>query len=169
MTVHAEIESIFLRWGPMVLRRARVILGNEADAEEATQDVFLKLYDSLQRFEGRSQMATWLYRVTTNLCLNRLRDQNRRRELREIHLHENIASKDPAGQVIARETLLKVPEPEWAQAAIYVYTDGMTQQEAAKVMGVSVRSIGNYLRRLKEWAIRQDERPPTPERRRANV
>lgn len=157
MSVHAEIETIFLRWGPMVLRRARAILGNEADAEEAMQDVFLKLYDALGDFEGRSNVSTWLYRVATNLCLNRLRDENRRRELRAIHLQENIAVNGPAGQVIARETLLKVPDIEWAQAAVYVYADGMTQDEAAKVMGVSVRTIGNYLRRLKEWARKEQQ------------
>lgn len=157
MSVHAEIESIFLRWGPMVLRRARAILGNEADAEEAMQDVFLKLYDTLDNFEGRSNVSTWLYRVATNLCLNRLRDENRRRELRAIHLQENISFNGPAGQVIARETLLKVPDVEWARAAVYVYADGMTQDEAAKLMGVSVRTIGNYLRRLKDWASKEQQ------------
>lgn len=158
MSVHAEIESIFLRWGPMVLRRARAILGNDADAEEAMQDVFLKLYDSLDIFDGRSKVSTWLYRVATNLCLNRLRDEKRRRELRAIHLQENIAVNGPAGQVIARETLLKVPDVDWARAAVYVYSDGMTQDEAAKLMGVSVRTIGNYLRRLKDWASKEQQR-----------
>lgn len=153
----AQIEELFVRWGPMVMRRARAILGNEADAEEATHDVFLKVYDALDDFEGRSQVATWLYRITTNLCLNRLRNQARRKELRALHLSENIAVAGHADRVLARELLLKVPDANWAKAALYIYLDGMTQEEAADVMGVSQRTIRNYLSKLKVWAQREDQ------------
>lgn len=156
MAESLEIEALFVKWGPMVLRRARSILGNEADAEEAMQEVFVRAMHALDSFEGRSQASSWLYRITTNLCLNRLRNQNRRKELRERHLRKNIARDGHAEQVIARELLLKVPEDAWAKAAVYVYVDGMTHQEAATMMGVSKRTIGNHLRRLQDWVSAQD-------------
>lgn len=153
----AQIESLFLQWGPMVLRRARIILGNDADAEEAMSDVFLKVFDAYEHFEGRSQISTWLYRMTTNLCLNRLRNQTRRRELRELHLSENVAIGGQPDRVLAREILQKVPDPDWAKAAVYVYVDGMTHPEAAATLGVSTRTIGNYLKKIKTWANAQEQ------------
>lgn len=157
MADRVEIEALFVRWGPMVLRRARAILGNDADAEETAQEVFIRAMRGLDNFEGRSKPSSWLYRITTNLCLNRLRNQKRRKELRDIHLQESPASAGHADEVMMRELLQKVPQEAWARTAVYVYVDGMTHQEAAKLMGVSKRTIGNHLARLQKWVSTQDE------------
>lgn len=60
---------------PVVLRTARHILGDDALAEDVTQDVFMRLQSALPGFRGESELGTWLYRVTLNRC----RDQLRRR------------------------------------------------------------------------------------------
>lgn len=156
MADRLEIEALFIKWGPMVLRRARAILGNEADAEEAAQEVFIRAMNSLEGFEGRSKASSWLYRITTNLCLNRLRNQKRRKELRELHLQAKPTDPGHADQVMMRELLAKVPQEAWAQTAVYVYVDGMTHQEAADLLGVSKRTIGNHLARLQKWASQED-------------
>ena len=49
------------------------MLGNQEDAEEATQDIFLNIYRSLGEFRGESKMSTWIYRITSNVCISRLR------------------------------------------------------------------------------------------------
>jgi len=53
------------------------ILGNSADAEDVTQEVFVKVYNKLETFEGRSQLSTWLYRIAVNKCLDLLRKRKR--------------------------------------------------------------------------------------------
>mgnify|MGYP002039627392 CR=1 FL=1 len=68
------MESLFRDYGPLVHRRALRILGNSADAEEATQEIFIRVINGIERFDGRSQLSTWLFQITTNLCLNRIRD-----------------------------------------------------------------------------------------------
>lgn len=157
MATQTEIEALFVAWGPMVLRRALAILGNQADAEEATQDVFVRAIRALDSFEGRSEVSSWLYRITTNLCLNRIRNQQRRAQLRTQYPQKADSATAPVEQVVARQLLRKVPNQDWARTAVYVYMDGMTHAETAEVMGVSVRTIGNHLAKLKDWASTQED------------
>ena len=55
------------------------MLSNHTDAEEAAQDIFVKVYHSLPKFKGDSSFSTWLYRITTNHCLDVLRKRTRRK------------------------------------------------------------------------------------------
>jgi RNA polymerase sigma-70 factor (ECF subfamily) len=55
------------------------MLSNRTDAEEATQDIFVKAYCALDRFNGNSTFSTWIYRITTNHCIDILRMKNRRK------------------------------------------------------------------------------------------
>ena len=55
------------------------MLNNRAEAEEAAQDIFTKAYHNLGKFQQNSSFSTWLYRITTNHCLDILRKRNRRR------------------------------------------------------------------------------------------
>ena len=151
--MRGELESIFEKYGPMVFRRAKAILGNEDEAKDATQEVFIRAFLNAERFEHRSHVTTWLYRITTNVCLNWIRDAKRRRELNEEHFgdRENAAMPINDRFVLARK-LLAEAEEEWALAAIYVHVDGMSHAEAAKLLGVSRRTIGNLLMRFERFA-----------------
>jgi RNA polymerase sigma-70 factor, ECF subfamily len=148
-----ELESIFEKYGPMVLRRAKAILGNEDEAKDATQEVFIRAFLNAERFEHRSHVTTWLYRITTNVCLNWIRDAKRRRELNEEHFGDRQSAAMPTNDryVLARK-LLGEAEESWALAAIYVHVDGMSHAEAAKLLGVSRRTIGNLLLRFERFA-----------------
>src|SRR5687767_11783773 len=75
------IEELYRRYGAMVLRRARRILGEEEAARDAMQEVFVKVMRERESFRGEASPVTWLYQVTTNLCLNKIRDASRRRAL----------------------------------------------------------------------------------------
>lgn len=152
------LGEVFRKHGPSVYRRAYRILGNRADAEEATQEVFIRALRGAEGFLGQSQVTTWLYRITTFYCLNLLRDRRRRREL----MQENLPADEPSGPVPPGELLLlrrllAEAEPQQARAAVCVYLDGMTHEEAAEVLEVSKRTVGNLLDRFREWASRKVE------------
>jgi RNA polymerase sigma-70 factor, ECF subfamily len=66
--------------GGRMLAVARRMLSNEDDAGDAVQDAFLSAFKSLDRFDGRSQLTTWLHRITVNACLMKIRSQRRRPE-----------------------------------------------------------------------------------------
>jgi RNA polymerase sigma-70 factor, ECF subfamily len=62
-------ERVFRDFAPRVYHLARRMLGNQADAEDVTQDVFLQVVRKLDTFRGESAFATWLHRVTVNAAL----------------------------------------------------------------------------------------------------
>ena len=62
-------ELVFREYAPRIYNLARRMLGNDADAEDVTQDVLLQVVRKLDTFRGDSQIATWLHRVTVNAAL----------------------------------------------------------------------------------------------------
>ena len=155
-----EVEALFRRFGPLVRRRARGILGNDAEAEDAVQDVFVKVLSALDEFRGDSQPSTWLYRITTNLCLNRLRDGKRHRgRLDEIAVNRADASQAAisrpdaqADQRLTLRALLRDVPEDLAEAAVYYHVDEMDQEEIAALTGVARRTVGYRLERFREEA-----------------
>ena len=148
--MHARaIEDIYRKHGHSVLRRARALLGNEEDARELLQEVFTSLLDRPVQFTGQSNIATWLYSVTTHGCLNRLRNERTRRRLLQAHVpaSEEAATGDPEQEALLREVLTRLPR-ELAEVAVYRYLDGMTQEEIASLLGCSRRHVGDLLGRM---------------------
>src|SRR5262245_27189353 len=62
-------DKVFRDYAPRVYHLARRMLGNDADAEDVTQDVLLQVVRKLDTFRGDADIATWLYRVTVNMAL----------------------------------------------------------------------------------------------------
>ncbi len=154
-----QISSLFQQHGPRVYRRALRLLGNPADAEEAAQEIFIRVLSNIGGFQQRSQLTTWLYQVTTHYCLNLIRDRSRRAELHEAHVvpmagEAEVGTARSDDLVLLRKLLAGADEQQ-AQAAIYVFLDGMSHQEAAEVLGVSKRTVGNLLERFQKWASEQ--------------
>src|SRR6185503_2781167 len=74
-----DVGALSRRFGPMVLRRCRQLLRDEDEALDAAQDVFVRLIERRQRLDARYP-SSLLYRIATNVCLNRIRDRARRPE-----------------------------------------------------------------------------------------
>lgn len=143
--VSTRIHSLYHGYRGSVLKRARQLLRNEEAAQDATQEVFLRLLDVNERVLHHPEPLAWLYRVTTNLCLNRLRDEKRRTKLlaRNPRLEDRRAA-DAEARVIVAEIMSRVPA-ELQEIALYYHADGMTCHEIATALGVSRRTIGNRL------------------------
>lgn len=73
-------EQLVRTSGSWMMAVALRMLGREAEAQEAVQDAFLNAHKSLDRFDGRSQLSTWLHRIVVNACLMRLRTRRRKPE-----------------------------------------------------------------------------------------
>src|SRR5262245_47718281 len=100
-----DVTAVTLRYGPMVLRRCRQLLRNEDEALDACQDVFLRVLERQARLNARYP-SSLLYRIATNVCLNRIRDRRRKPETTDEQRLHQIATADEAGAVAeARVTL----------------------------------------------------------------
>ncbi len=134
-------------------RRARALLGNDAEAQDALQEVFVRVIRSMGEFRGQSQPSTWLYRIVTNLCLNRIRDSKRQRaRLQEAGLGRSDvqpggAGAGPDGRIVLQRVLDRI-DPELGEIAVYYYVDEMDQAEIASILGLSRRTIGYRLERF---------------------
>ena len=163
-----QVEALFRRYGPLVYRRALKILGEPSQAEDATQEIFIRVVNGLETFDGRSKLSTWLFQITTNHCLNQIRNRSRRRELWRDEVVPQAQQKGGeahnAQSVLLRQ-LLGQAEPELAEAAVCVFLEGMTGAEAASALNVSRRTVINRVERFKAWAksfLTQDQEPRPP-------
>src|SRR5262249_40342100 len=74
-------ETVVRRFGGRMLATARRYLPGEQDGADAVQDAFLSAFQAIDRFEGNSQLETWLHRIVVNACLMKLRSRSRRQEV----------------------------------------------------------------------------------------
>jgi len=77
---NTDLEYLMRRYGDQVLRLAYSYLRDLEEAKDLAQEVFLKVFTSLGKFENRSAPYTWIYRITVNLCRDKLRKRNRFKE-----------------------------------------------------------------------------------------
>jgi RNA polymerase sigma-70 factor, ECF subfamily len=159
-----DVESAYRRYGPMVLRRCRQLLRDEQQATDAMQDVFVQLLRHHHRLEDRG-LSSLLYRVATNVCLNKIRSSSRRPEDAQSDLLARIASAGAdEAQMEARSMLDRVlgrePISTTTIAVLHLH-DGLTLQEVADTVGLSVSGVRKRLRKL-EASLRKLE-PDDPE------
>jgi RNA polymerase sigma factor (sigma-70 family) len=150
-----DLEDFYRRYAPMVLRRCRKLLRDPKEAEDALQDVFVALLRRRDRLDDRAPAAL-LLRVATNVCLNRLRSGKRRPEDASGDLLERIAATGPSeGRSTAHEMLSRLFAGEGPLAAssqtiavIHLH-DGLTLEETAREVGLSVSAVRKRLRKLR--------------------
>jgi len=145
----ASIERLYRSHGHLVLRRARLLLGSEPDAQEALQEVFASLLRDPRAVRDAGSVVGWLYRATTHFCLNLLR--NRRtgaRLLEDRVIPAAILEGGPRPDALPelRSLLAQMPA-EAAAAAVYHHLDGMTYDEIAGLLRCSRRQVGYLLER----------------------
>ena len=144
------LEEIYRTHGAAVLRRARELLGCEAEAQEVLQDVFASLLQKPGQFRGQCSAMTFLYRMTTNAALGRLRRRRTHlRLLKSRHAEDgDVVAQAQEARAELRELLQRLPE-ELAQLAAYYYLDEMNQGEIAAMLGCSRQWVGKLLERLR--------------------
>lgn len=140
-------------------------LQNQQEAEEATQDVFVKIYFNIGNFEGKSSLKTWLYRIVINHCLDLLRNRKRRNRLTVItHMflgksdtpievphfdHPGVLLEDRESLGILFKQINQLPDNQ-RTAIILKYLDDLSQQEIASIMALSEKAVESLLQRGKQ-------------------
>ena len=147
-----DVETLSRRYGPMVLRRCRRLLGDEDEALDACQDVFVRVIEHRARLDVRYP-SSLLYRIATNVCLNRLRDRRRHPEDGDETVLEAIArAEEPGAESEARLLLARLfgrhPESSRTMAVLH-YVDGLTLEEVAAETQMSVSGVRKRLRMLR--------------------
>ena len=147
-----DVEALSRRYGPMVFRRCRRLLGDEDDAHDACQDVFVRVLEHRSTLDVRYP-SSLLYRIATNVCLNRLRDNRRNPVTRDDAVLYQIArAEEPGATSEARLLLARLfgRHPESSRTiAVLHFVDGLTLEEVAGETGLSVSGVRKRLRALR--------------------
>jgi RNA polymerase sigma-70 factor, ECF subfamily len=125
------------------------------EAEEVVHEVFLKVLERIDGFRHDASPMTWLYRLMTNHCLNRRRNETRRCELWREHGDAPwvvpAATADQHTVTYLREFWHALDDEQVTVGLLY-FVDGMTHAEIARVVGCSPRTVGNRIEGLRALA-----------------
>jgi RNA polymerase sigma-70 factor (ECF subfamily) len=156
------VERMYRTHGHVVLRRARAMLGSEADAQEVLHELFAALLRDPGALRAAGSAVAWLYRATTHRCLNVLRGRRSGAEAVERHLASvtQVAGGSAGALSEVRSVLARLADEEGA-ALVYHHLDGLTYDEIAAQLGCSRRKVGYLLARAQGLvAERADGSPP---------
>jgi RNA polymerase sigma-70 factor (ECF subfamily) len=146
-------EELVRRYQAKVLANCRYLTGSAEDAEDLAQEVFVRVYFALRRFERRSQFSTWLFRIKVNHCLNHLR--SKRTEGHRIALDDMDHDVDGALKVDASIELVLTEAatrrrvrhaiqmlPETLRVPLVMRElDEMTYEEIAQQLGIKLSAV----------------------------
>ena len=145
-------RAIMARHLPKILNLGRRMLGDQAEAEDVAQDVFVKVWTHAARWQpGQAKFETWLHRVAINLCYDRLR----RKQTSAIDdVPEPIdGTPGPAAKLFetqiagaVNDALKRLPDRQ-REALVLCHYQGLTNIDAAQIMGVSVEAMESLLSR----------------------
>jgi RNA polymerase sigma-70 factor (ECF subfamily) len=119
-------------------------VGNHEDASDLSQDVFLRAYRGLGNFKGHSSLATWLYRIGVNVCLNRVSAKTLATEPIDRQEHVDTRGESPTDRLLRDERAVRVraavaelPPKQRAALILRMYHD-LSHQQIAEALGSSV-------------------------------
>lgn len=148
-----ELRSLYERYASLLHSRCRSILHSDDEAWDATQDIFMKLYNSLPSIEKKESIYSWLLSVSTNHCISLLRKR------RSVEFNEEIHSNTQGDQVPGQEKQLLQKEvlrhflmpwdKKTREVIMLTYFDGYKQDEIAALTGLGESTIRKYLTRFK--------------------
>lgn len=163
-----DVENLYRRYGPMVIRRCSSILGDEESALDAAQDVFYQVWKKRSKLEDRG-VSSLLYTMATNTCLNILRSRKRRGGIHSefdetFHDSEKLVYQNPNTDFEERihaahfiESLFARYDEKTQLIAVYHYVDGFTLEETASMVEMSVSGIRKRLKKLQKAGIEMNE------------
>lgn len=142
------------------------MIGDRQEAEDLTQEVFLRAYRSLKRFKAESKISTWLYRIAVNLSLNHQRKKKYARlfswdfilekeKMKAVKESISASTEDPQADLEKKEAELHIqkainslPRRQRVGLLLYYY-EGLSYAEIARVTNSSVSSVESRLHRAK--------------------
>jgi RNA polymerase sigma-70 factor (ECF subfamily) len=163
----AAFEALMVKYYPRLLNFIYRFVRNEQEAEDLTQETFIKVYHASWKYSSKAQFKTWLYTIAKNLALNAIRKnsrtvfsldaeftdkegENRQREIADDNAAtaDDKAIKDEEALIIKR-ALSSLPENQRIAIVLLRY-ESFSYEEIAETMSISVKAVKSILNRAKE-------------------
>ena len=135
------VEALYRKYGPLIYARCRKVLRDEQAAQDATQEVFLRVMRHLDKVPPNATAAAWLSRISINYCLNVIRDAKKTQTFAEL---PERSGGDPERVLLDRDLanrlLSQAPAP-LRDSVIMHHVQGLKQGQVATALGVSRRTV----------------------------
>jgi RNA polymerase sigma-70 factor (ECF subfamily) len=150
-------DEAFDRLVPAYRRRvfglAYSVLRERGAAEDVAQEVFVKLWQALPRYDGRAQLSTWIYAITRNAAISALRTRRRSLSMSDPAVFEQVESRGTTAVAEQEDTALwrhvaALPDKQ-RQAVTLYYQEERSVEEVAAMMGLPVNTVKTHLHRAR--------------------
>lgn len=171
-----SFEAIVRLCQSSIFNLAFRILNDREEAQDATQEAFIKLYSALPGFRGEAKFTSWFYRIATNICLDRYRRNKKHRENVTPECPDQFVQAAPGGghadpaQIYQnKERLLTLQKAiaglplKYRTIIVLRHIEGFSYQEIAEIMEIPVQTVGTQIHRAK--AVLQKKLNPPQEGR----
>ncbi len=160
----SAFEQLVLRYQNQVYNLALRMVNNESDAQDLAQEAFIRAWRALNSFQHTAQFSTWLYRLTSNVCIDFLRSQKRHRVISLTVLQDDERQQWdmpdgqplPESQAIAREEqrilleAMAALEPEYRQILTLRILNDCSYQQIAQILGIREGTVKSRQSRARE-------------------
>lgn len=151
-----EFAHIVRRYQRMIYGMVARIADTPQDAEDITQDIFIKVFQSLHKFRGQSEFSTWIYRIAYNTTISAVRRRRRNFVVLDDHIPDmNIADEIADTSAGEREALLerviKMLHPADAQIVMLYYFQSLPVKEISAISGLGESNVKVRLHRIRNY------------------
>ncbi len=157
MTLEQKVEHLFEQFREPIFRYLMVTFGCRAEAEDITQDAFIRLYQALNEGKQIENLKAWLYRVAHNSAINQIKHRQFIAPLGEIEWTEIVESlpdteANPEEKFLKQERRARLHEAikiltAQERQCLYLRAAGFRYREIAEIMNIGVPTVGEYLKR----------------------
>jgi RNA polymerase sigma factor (sigma-70 family) len=143
-----NFENIYQLHYSKVYRLCKGYFGGDSDtAADATQEVFIKVWENLPKFRAESQISTWIYRIAVNTCLTYLRKQNSKKELLIIP-NENEINEEIDEKISKMYGCISKLEPT-DKLVISMVLENIPYEKIAEIIGITEETLRVKIHRIK--------------------
>lgn len=149
-------ESLILKYEGKIYNMCYYLLKNKEDASDASQEVCIKIYKSINKFKGDSKFSTWIYRITYNTCLDHIKKRKDELSYEEVLSTDGSIESRTEGIIEARELkfelkrcILKLNN-DFKTVIILRDIEGLSYQEIAEVLNIEVGTVKSRINRARE-------------------
>jgi RNA polymerase sigma-70 factor, ECF subfamily len=153
------LELLLPRYRDRVFRLALTMLRNRSEAEDVTQDIFLRLWRALPGYSGKAALSTWIYAISRNACLSQLRKRRPQVSLDDpdMQLDPAVAAlaapstEEPAVDSVTR--MLESLPQRYREVVTLFYMEDRSCQQTAAALGLPVGTVKALLHRARRRMI----------------
>ena len=154
----AAFSAVYAQYEPQVFRYAYHLLGHREDADDATQETFLRACQSLRNFRHDASLRTWLFAICGNICRDKIKSWERRNVVAELPIRDTPGTDNDPAEIVDRAAtseiiwkVLRGMPPTHREVIVLHEVEGLDYREIAEILGCSQAGV-----KLRVFRARRD-------------